>query len=210
MTRFAKPLLSLGVLAAVAACGPVNRSLESVHRPVVQRSDMAINLATAGDALATGSAERLDGWFAAIGLAYSDQVTIDDPVAAGAAGRRAGVAAVLAHYGLLPDATPPVTPGNVAPGTLRVIVTRATATVPGCPDWSRLSQPEFAASTMSNFGCATNSNWAAMAADPNDLVAGTPYRGSEATSTVKAVDAWRTLEPTGSRGLQSTNAGGRR
>lgn len=210
MTRFAKPLLSLGVLAAVAACGPVNRSLESVHKPVVQRSDMAINLATAGNALAPGSAERLDGWFEAIGLAYADQVTIDDPVAAGAAGRRAGVAAVVARYGLLPDATPPVTPGNVTPGTLRVIVTRATASVPGCPDWSRRSQPEFAASTTSNFGCATNSNWAAIVADPNDLAAGTPYRGSEATSTVKAVDAWRKMEPTGSRGLQNTSAGGRR
>lgn len=210
MTRFAKPLLSLGVLAAVAACGPVNRSLESVHKPVVQRSDMAITLAAQGDALAPGSAERLDGWFEAIGLAYSDQVTIDDPVAAGAAGRRAGVTSVVARYGLLPEATPPVTSGNVQPGTVRVIVTRASASVPGCPDWSRMSQPEFSASTMSNFGCATNSNWAAMAADPNDLIAGTPYRGGEATSTVKAVNAWREMEPTGSRGLQGTNVGGRR
>jgi pilus assembly protein CpaD len=210
MTRFAKPLLSLGVLAAVAACGPVNRTLESVHKPVVQRSDMAINLATQGDALAPGSAERLDGWFEAISLAYSDQVTIDDPVAAGAAGRRAGVAAVVARYGLLPEATPPVTPGNVTPGTLRVVVTRATASVPNCPDWSRMSQPEFASSTMSNFGCATRSNWAAAVADPNDLVTGTPYRGGEATSTVKAVNAWRKMEPTGSGTLQGTTVGGRR
>ncbi len=210
MTRFAKPLLSLGVLVAVAACGPVNRTLESVHKPVVQRSDMAINLTTQGDTLAPGSAERLDGWFEAIGLAYSDQVTIDDPVAAGAAGRRAGVAAVVARYGLLPEATSPVTPGNVTPGTLRVVVTRATASVPNCPDWSRMSQPEFASSTMSNFGCATRSNWAAAVADPNDLVTGTPYRGGEATSTVKAVNAWRKMEPTGSGALQGTTVGGRR
>ncbi len=202
MNRIFTAIAPLAFVTALAACGPVNRSLESVHQPVVQRSDMSLDLATAGNGLAPGSAERLDGWFKAIGLGYADRVTIDDPLPYGSAERRAEIAAVLARYGLLLDSGTPVTTGTPGAETLRVVVTRSTAQVPNCPDWDRKSHPEFAASTMSNYGCAVNGNLAAMIADPEDFIAGTPYRGSEGTSTVKAVDAWRKAKPTGADGLQ--------
>lgn len=203
MNRILATIAPLALAAALAGCGPVNRSLESVHQPVVQRSDMSLDLTTAGNGLAPGSAERLDAWFKAIGLAYADRVTIDDPQPYGSAERRAEVAAVLAKYGLLLDNGTPVTTGAVTGDTLRIVVTRSTAEVPNCPDWDRKSHPEFASSTMSNYGCAVNGNLAAMIADPEDFISGTPYRGGEATSTVKAVDSWRRAEPTGAGKLDA-------
>jgi pilus assembly protein CpaD len=52
-----------------------------------------------------------------------------------------------------------------------VIVTRSTASVPGCPNWEDplVGAPE---QTSTNYGCATNTNLARMIADPNDLVRG--------------------------------------
>ena len=54
----------------------------------------------------------------------------------------------------------PVTAGAVAPGSVRVIVSRTRAEVPGCPNWSQPSQPNYNNQTMSNFGCGVNSNLA--------------------------------------------------
>jgi pilus assembly protein CpaD len=68
--------------------------------------------------------------------------------------------------------TPPVTAGNVAPGTVRVVVSRSTASVPSCPDWSKTTEANYNSSNHSNYGCASNSNLAAMIADPEDLVRG--------------------------------------
>ena len=57
-------------------------------------------------------------------------------------------------------------------GPVRVVVSRTRATVPNCPNWSVPSQPNYNNRSMSNFGCAVNSNLAAMVANPEDLVHG--------------------------------------
>src|SRR3546814_4970083 len=49
-----------------------------------------------------------------------------------------------------------------------------SASVPNCPDFSREGNHEFEGSMTSNFGCAVNSNLAAMVARPQDLVRGQP------------------------------------
>jgi pilus assembly protein CpaD len=93
-------------------------------------------------------------------------------MAADGGGARA-IAGQAGRYGHPLSDQAPVTAGQIAPGTVRVVVTRMTASVPNCPDYSRLP-PDFEASTSSNYGCATNSNLAAMVADPADLVRGEP------------------------------------
>lgn len=203
-----RPLIAAVLLATVAACGPVNRGLETTHVPTVSRSDIAYDVPAYGAGLSESSQTALDNWFRSIRLRYGDRVTVDDPDAGGAEQRRADIASVVARHGLLLDDVSPVTSGAVPSGSVRIVVTRSTATVEGCPDWSRKSQPELASSTSSNYGCATRSNLAAMIADPNDLVSGQPYEGSEATSTVKAVKAWRDSPPTGTRDLEKINTGG--
>ena len=99
---------------------------------------------------------------------------------------------------------------QIAPGTVRVVITRMIAGVPGCPDVSRQYQPDYLASTTSNYGCAVNSNLAKMVADPGDLVRGVP--GSPTSDPVtggKAIKALREAVPSGGGGTPvKSDAGG--
>lgn len=90
------------------------------------------------------------------------------------------------------------------------VVENGVARVDGCPDWSQPSQPDFAASTMSNYGCATNTNLAAMIADPEDLLRGKSSDATDPAVAAKAIKAWREAPPTGLGGLEKidSKAGG--
>ncbi len=189
--------------------GTENRGLESVHQPVVSRSDYALDLSVYGGALARGEQQRLAGWMTAMRLGYGDRVAIDDPAVEGTRAR-GDVAAVVASYGLLLSDDAPVTPAPLTPGSIRVVVSRMSAAVPHCPDWSRDSSNEFESNTSSNYGCATNRNLAAMIANPADLVRGAP--GSETTDAAvsyKAIDTYRKKAPTGAAGLAASSTGGK-
>ena len=193
----------------LAGCGSpnANRGLESVHQPVVSRSDFALDLQTACNGLAPGEVERLDGWMRSLNLGYGDRVYVAsaDGYATGA---REDVAGEAARFGLLLSDSAPVTPGSVEPGTVRVVVTRMRASVPGCPDYTIPDQPNFDAHTASNFGCAMNSNLAAMIARPEDLVRGQPGADtSDPNTAMKAIKTFREAPPTGAAGLQPMSAG---
>ena len=199
MTLKSLPLIAVAL--SLSACGTVNRGMESVHQPVVQRSDYVIDLNAEGDRLAPGERARLEGWFNSIGLAYGDRVAIDDPSGTGQGG--SDVAELLSRRGLMIAGAAPVTAGPLAPGAVRVVVSRSSASVPACPDWSRPSTPEFAGSTMSNYGCAVNSALAAMVADPQDLVHGRDSNGpADPTLSAKAIKTFRDAPPSGTRGLK--------
>jgi pilus assembly protein CpaD len=187
------PALLLG-----ACSGTQNRSLDSVHQPVVSRTDMVFDAIPSGSGLDSVEMARVAGWMASLRLGYGDRVYVDDPNGGTV---REQIAAEAARYGLLVSDAVPLTAGPVNPGTVRVIVSRLTATVPGCPDYSR-SQPGFEGHTTSNFGCATNSNLAAMVARPEDLVLGQPGADtSDPTSATKAIRTYRNAIPTGQNGL---------
>jgi pilus assembly protein CpaD len=206
MSRFT-PLLFLAPALMLSACGTYNGGVESANQPVVQRTDYLLDLRTDGYALAPGEPERLAGWMAAMDLRYGDRVAVDD--GQGGATAREDVAALASHYGLFVADRAPVTVGQIAPGTVRVVITRMIATVPSCPDHSREYTPDFSQSTSSNYGCATNSNLAKMIADPADLVRGAP--GSPTTDPVtggKAVNALRGAKPSGGGGTTLPSAGG--
>lgn len=187
------PVLMLG------ACGTYNGGMESVYQPVVERNDYVLDLQAAGDGLAAGEGQRLAGWLGSMGLRYGDRIAIDD--GAGGTIGRAEIAEQASQYGLMLSDQAPVTVGQVAPGTVRVVLTRMTASVPNCPDHSRIYTPDFSQSTTSNFGCATNSNLAAMIADPADLVRGAPGAPTADTATVsKSIRALRAAAPSGAGG----------
>lgn len=193
-----KTLPLIGLALALSACGTSNRGLESVHQPIVQRTDYTIDVAATGAGLAPGEQERLDGWFRSIGLAYGDRVMIDGP--AGATGY--DVAELLARRGMSVAGTAPITGGQLADGTVRIVVSRSKASVPGCPDWSRPATPEFTGSTMSNYGCAANAALAAMVADPLDLIQGREGGPIDPGLATKAIDAYRATPATGNKGLK--------
>lgn len=188
------------MLSACATGGTDHAGVESIHQPVVARADYLLDLRTAGDGLSTGERQRLSGWLAGLRLGYGDRVSIDDPASEGRRAREA-VAAAVAGYGLLIADQAPVTPAPVAPGTIRVVVSRMTARVPGCPDWSFDPSVDFAQRTGSNYGCANAVNLAAMVANPSDLVRGQGGTGNDAAVSYKAIDTYRKAVPTGAAGL---------
>lgn len=202
MTKTITLLASAGLALSLAGCGGTrNRGMESVHQPVVSRADYALDLAVSGGQLAGGEQARLMGWFDAMRLAYGDRIAVDDPEGAGS-GARAEVGGVVAGYGLLVSDEAPITATPVAPGAVRVVVSRMRAAVPGCPDWTRDSSLNFDANTSSNYGCATNTNLAAMIASPADLVRGrSAASAADPALSSKAIDAYRKQPTTGSNGL---------
>lgn len=202
LTPFRSVAAAAGLAAAtlLAGCGTPNRGLESVHQPVVSRTDYVFDVAGGPRGLDAGEAARLAGWMATLRPGYGDVVAIDAPYG-GSAAARADVAAVAARYGLLLADQAPVTGAAVAPGSVRVVVSRTRASVPNCPDYSRAYEPNFNAHTTSNYGCAVNSNLAAMIADPNDLVRGRAGSGDyEGVVASRAVSALREAKPTGDGG----------
>lgn len=205
--RFALPAL-LAPALLLSACGTYNGGVDSIHQPVVQRNDYVFDVRTSGYGLAAGEPQRVAGWMQSLGLRYGDRVSVDDG-GSGDATLRQQIAAEAGRYGILLEPQAPVTTGAIAAGTARVIVTRMTASVPGCPDHSRGNGSDLFASTSSNFGCAINSNIAAMVADPGDLVRGQP--GTTATDPATATKAIRVLQatpPTGAGGLRIERAPG--
>ena len=119
------------------------------------------------------------------------------------------VADIAGVYGILVTPGAPVTAGAVAPGNVRVVVSRTIASVPNCPNWERKSQPNYNNKSMPGFGCAVNGNMAAMVANPEDLFHGREGTGVlDPTTATKAVDVYRSQKPTGSGGLQNISTKG--
>ncbi|SOB78552.1 pilus assembly protein CpaD [Sphingomonas guangdongensis] len=207
MTRFARLLAMTAPALLVAGCGTSNSGMEPVHQPVVQRSDYAFDVATGGSGLADGEAQRLAGWMSSLRLGYGDRIAIDGAGSDSAV--RDAVAAEAARFGLLVSDDVPVGDMPVAPGTARVVVSRMTADVPGCPDHSRVRGVDLFGHTNSNYGCANNSNLAAMVADPADLVRG--QTGGAATDPVvaaKAIETFRKGQNTGGAPLTASGTKG--
>jgi pilus assembly protein CpaD len=192
--------------AAISGCGYhsqvdlADRGVDPVNVPVVTRADYVFDAAAPDGSLSPSEQARLDAWFRGLDLGYGDSIYVDTTYANAA---RYDVARVAGNYGMMVEPGAPVTAGAVPNGTVRVIVSRSRAEVPGCPNWSRPSQPNSQNRTMSNFGCGVNANIAAMVANPEDLV-----HGREGTAAVdpntgaKAVNLYRSTEPTGKKGLQ--------
>lgn len=192
-------MLALSLTLSLGGCGALtaknNNMIESVHQPVVERTNFTLDLATDRGGLPLPEQRRLADWFEALELRYGDRIAIDDPLASGAT--RSAVEAVASRFGILVSDGAPVTPGYVNPGTARVVVSRSLASVPGCPVWQN-SEYSLKNNTSSNYGCAVNGNLAAMVANPEDLVRGATARGETVMmSSNKAIDAYRQAAPTG-------------
>ena len=206
-------LSALGLTLALAACGGTaqNRSLSSVHQPVVHHENFALDVITGPGGLSAGEAKRLDGWFTAMDVKYGDRIALDDPLKSEAT--QAMVSSVVGRHGLQLSREVPLSEGVVAAGTARITITRGVATVPGCPDWRGQSETNFNNATSHNFGCAVNSNLAAMVANPDHLLAGERGRGQTVVMTSnKAIDAYRAAKPSGDGGTavrkNGTQSGG--
>lgn len=197
----------------LAACGPESgfgsRGLESVHQPVVEHQSYTYDIRT-DDGLRLDEAEgaRLTGWLDSLGAGYGDTLALTTGGAGIPTTLRGDIAALVGArgLGLLEDAAPT---GTAPDGVIRLVLRRAVAHVPGCPDWSTRQESDMVGGTSSNFGCGVNGNLAAMVADPDDLL-----RGRSSDSVLrsvpgsKAIDVYTKKKPTGEGGLKALSATG--
>ena len=221
MVRFRNivPVLLIGSSLAACTAGQSvsgakpawvsNRGYYPENQPVVEHTNYVLDLNSSGGGLSSAEFARLSDWFQSLDLRYGDRIYVADPY--GNPRVHADIARAAASYGLQLSEGAPVTAGNARPGSTRVVVRRADASVPGCPNWRQAKLTGALESTESDYGCSVNSNIAAMVANPDDLVLG---RGGEPTgdpeSATKAISTYRSNAPTGSGGLKevSTKSGG--
>jgi pilus assembly protein CpaD len=214
MSRFIKLAAVSATALAIAGCsaqphGPMtvatNFGVYSLHQPVVEHTNYVFDLNSSGDGIPSAELDRLAAWFTSIGVRYGDHITIDQPRGYESSRARTDVGRVAGDFGLLISADgAPITSGEVPAGVVRVVASRATAHVDGCPEWSDPGI-ESPVRTGTNYGCASNTNLAAMIANPDDLV-----HGQDATSRDSAVVASRAIRvyrdrvPTGTQPLPTT------
>jgi pilus assembly protein CpaD len=163
---------TLSLTLALAGCGgiPQNRTVYSVHQPVVERSNVALDVTTTPAGLPVAEQRRVAAWFEAMDLRYGDRVSVEDPLQRDEV--RQAVADLTGKHGLLLSDGMPVTAGDLQPGQARVVIMRSRASVPGCPDWSAKSDSTDGNGISPGYGCAINGNLAAMIANPEDLIKG--------------------------------------
>jgi pilus assembly protein CpaD len=209
LTKAPAIALALTLGFSVAACGgmPSNQSLYSVKQPVVERNNYTFDVRSAQSGLSISEQQRVAAWFETMKLGYGDRVSIDDPMASKAT--QDAISALAARHGVIVDQGAPVTQGYVQPGNARIVLTRSSASVPGCPDWSESSDFSYKNGTPKGYGCATNSNLAAMVANPEDLIEGQSGTGETVImSGTKAIDSFRERAPSGNGGDISGGGGG--
>lgn len=205
------PAIALGLTLSLglAGCGgmPSNSSLYSMKQPVVERTNYTMDVATTAAGLSISEQQRLNGWFETMDLRYGDRINVDDPTSNPAVAN--AINDLASRYGLIVKGTAPETAGMLPPGQARVVLTRSVASVPGCPDWSAKSDMNYSNGLSPNHGCASNSNLAAMVADPQDLLEG--RKGASETlinTSNKAISTFREATPTGAAGLMDASTGG--
>jgi pilus assembly protein CpaD len=175
----AKIILATAVLAGITSgCTSIgatgtNTTIYSSNQPVVQRTNHAIDVnVDSYSGIPPIESQRVSEWFDALKLGFGDRIAVDFGNAGPNNAVKREVARLASLHGMTMVDTAPVTAGDVVPGTARIVVTRSTASVPNCPNWSKHTESNYNSSNHPDYGCATNSNLAAMVADPEDLVRG--------------------------------------
>ncbi|UZW53783.1 CpaD family pilus assembly protein [Sphingobium sp. JS3065] len=196
-------------LAACQTDQTANRGVQSIHQPVVSHTAFTFDVQAGPDGGLTASeARRLDDWFVSIGLGYGDQVALATDAAYYSPALREGIADVVARHGMLVGEDSSAAAGTAPQGAARLIVRRATARVPGCPNWSDKPETDQQLGASTNFGCGVNGNLAAMIANPEDLVRGQTSDSDLRTATSnRAISTYREKAPTGSGDLKTLSGG---
>lgn len=171
----AKIIAVTALAFCLAGCGSLgaNTSMYSTNQPVVERTNYALDVNIDGySGIADTERNRVADWFETLKLGFGDRIALDYGDGSASVAAKRQVALLAADHGMVLAETAPVTAGYITPGTARIVVTRSTASVPNCPNWEKPNDSNFNSSNHPNYGCAVNSNMAAMVSDPEDLVRG--------------------------------------
>ncbi|HYI63764.1 MAG TPA: CpaD family pilus assembly lipoprotein [Allosphingosinicella sp.] len=212
MSRFITfaAMSALGLAAGGCAMQPQNLTpannwgLYSLHQPVVEHNNFVFDVTTEGDRVSAAELDRLSAWFSSIEIGYGDRVSVDEPRGYESPRARQDVARVAARFGVLLADGAPLTEGAIEPGTVRIVASRASASVPNCPTHGN-PEIDSPSRTSSNYGCSLNSNLAAMIANPDDLVRGQDASGQGSAATAgRAIRTFRERPQTGAQPLPTS------
>ena len=102
-----------------------------------------------------------------------------------------GIARLLVADGVVESKITIVPGKGTGPSsTVTIAFDRYTAAVPTCPAWSTGEVATNDNSTRANLGCTNLANFAAMIADPHDLVAGSSSRYGDGTTAAAGVQRY--------------------
>lgn len=199
--------MGIAVSGCVGGGSTMNRQLESIHQPVVTQHNFTIDVPVTNGEISPSVLNDVSGWMQAMNVRYGDRVSVDDSASYGANAVRGAVDELLRREGMILSDNAPITPGAIPPGHVRIILSRATARVDGCPNWRTRSAIDYNTTTTSNYGCATNANMAAMIADPLDLVRGQSDRSNDPLTASNAVAGYRARASQSGGSLPSNDGG---
>jgi len=200
--------LCTSVFLAVAACTPSVSEWTPTEAPKKPRVDFVrmqhVATFTPGSAeLARGEKEKLDAFLAAAEIGADDRIYFtpasEDKLTAARIGK---LAHQLSQRGVGATTMPP---GPVPVNHMVIAVERYVVTPPECPNWTGPAVGDHSNQPPSNFGCAVNTNFALMVADPRDLVIGRTLGPAEGDSALLAVQRYRAdkLKPLPGGGSQA-------
>jgi len=156
----------------------------------ISRSTYEVRFAPGATSLGPAETTRLARFVAAGGILPDDRIAIEqsDSVSKAAEQRRDALLKALRTQGVGASVSMATAP-QAGRDRIVLMIERAVATRPACPDWSK-PPIDYSAQVSSNFGCATASNLAAMVADPADLLHGKPTDKAEGRMAAGAVQAY--------------------
>ena len=151
--------------------------------------DHDIYFAPGAKSLTSAQAAGLTNFLSTSGIGEGDIVTVEGSAkSALVAARRA---AVIGELKLLRIDAVSATDRKLATNSVRVHADHAVATAPACPDWHKPEADEPNNVTSSNYGCATESNLAAMIVNPADLVKPKANDTADGFVLAKGVELYR-------------------
>jgi pilus assembly protein CpaD len=193
--------LGLLLLASLSACMTKNNGfrdnagLDSIHKATVALQETTHQLRFADGNLSATEEANLAAFLSVSGLRYADRLTLrmSEPKLSGA--YRNSINKVLGRFGLSIGNVETIV--GLQAGTGILAVNRPTVTLPECGIQSGPNGLNSNNENMSNYGCATRSNLAAMVANPADLISGNELDGQGADITAKPVDGFANHDLTG-------------
>jgi pilus assembly protein CpaD len=190
----------IALSGCVTSNSPSNQKVSSTRLPTINVDRVTHTVMYENNKLPAAEQAALVAFLNSVGPGFSDRLTLEDSNPENSQARIDSIAKILGRMGVQLAGVRRAL--DVAPGTSRVVLSRASVSPNECSDFTDEIKNKFKNATSSNYGCSIRNNLAKMVADPTDLLEGRPLGGQNTAVVAKPVAAFNshnlTGEPTGS------------
>jgi pilus assembly protein CpaD len=206
LTSITLSLFSLSIAGCGSSTAPLNRGVTASRIPSISVETVSHDVHFQNDRLPANEEAALIAFLSSVGPGFADRISVEDPNPDNARNRLTSLSSALGRLGVSIASVARAT--DVAPGTSRIVVSKATLQSDQCPDWSSEEKVMFSNAASTNYGCASRANLARMVADPSDLVHGRTLAGQNTAVTAKPVAIYNSHKPEGFSGAGGDNWNG--